>query len=144
MGFFAYPPEKVYSFRGICKKPLLGVVFPLGAVILWHTSGIIVSMLLPFIGVLLIQVLSERLLVRRFGPLLSPVTGLIYTAFRVFHLILLLVYWQKAAALLVPETHTTITALLGMNALFWSCNLLFLVSIPLPRMVMFRSRMHHT
>lgn len=123
---------------------LIGLVFPLGVVILWHTNEVIQSMLLPFIGVLLVQIMSERLLVRSFGPLLSPMTGLIYTVFRIVHLILLSVFWQRPITLLVPVIHATVTGVLGTNMLFWSCNLLFLISIALPRVARFHSSLHRT
>ncbi len=92
------------------------------------------SALLPYMLVLLVQIPSERALTRRFGPDMSPITGLIYTSYRVWQLWYLQGY---IAATPGPITlaHDVARGLLLFGLGFWTVNLLFLAGVALPRTV---------
>ncbi len=113
---------------------IVSIALPAVAVLVWRDDPAIRAALLPYMLVLLVQIPSERALTRRFGPDMSPITGLIYTSYRVWQLWYLQGY---IAATPGPITlaHDVARGLLLFGLGFWTVNLLFLAGVALPRTV---------
>ena len=116
---------------------LLGLVLPAAALLVWGRHDAAVRRTLaPYALVLLWQVLVEFAFARAFFPNIVIFVGLIYTAHRIRQL-------RRAreafAAAREPAGlgRGAVRGLLLAGLVFWSCNLVFLLAVMLPRVTEF-------
>ena len=116
---------------------LLGLVLPAAALLAWgRRDGAVRGALAPYAVVLLWQVLVEVAFARAFFPNVVIFTGLIYTAYRIWQL--------RRARQAFPATRgpagfgrRATRGLLVAGLVFWSANLVFLLTVMVPRVTEF-------
>lgn len=114
---------------------LVGLALPALALALWGRQGAVRRALLPYVGILLVQLLTEWWFTREFGWHMGPLVGLIYTAYRIAQL------GNARRAFAGGENlgpgQRAVQGLLGLASIFWSANLVLLVMVVLSRVVSF-------
>ncbi len=104
---------------------LTSVVFPLLALIRWRRYQNVRAVLLPYLGLLLVQIPTEILFTQLFFPNMVALIGMVYTSYRVYQLS----YFRR---MLVhhglSHTHQRAVHMLLLAGLcFWSANFVFLL-----------------
>lgn len=112
---------------------VVGLVLPTLALARWGRQEVVRRVLLPYVGILLVQLLTEWWFTQTFGWYMGPLTGLIYTTYRIGQLRSA----RKSLALSRPYQpgRHVLLGLLGLAFTFWSANLAMLVMVALPRVV---------
>lgn len=112
----------------------LGLVLPLGALCVWGRHTSVRAALLPYVLVLLVQIVVEVLFARIFFPNIVIVVGFVYTLYRIWRL------WGVRSVFVLAAQPTglaksLVATVLSASLVFWSFNALFLTVIMIPRLV---------
>lgn len=104
---------------------LVALVLPATAVAVWRRWSHVRQVFLSYMGVLIIQVATESVFIRRGLPTMNLVVGFVYTTYRVWQL------WQSDRLIDAQEQPTgtkrgIIRAILLAGVTFWSLNWLIL------------------
>lgn len=107
------------------------LLLPLLALIVWGRQPAVRQVLLPYVGLLLVHIFSERIFMNLFFPSMSVLIGIVYSAFRI---------WQARTLRNYVGTHSaptgralrSVTLLLTMGGYLWALNLLLLLVWRLP------------
>ncbi len=113
---------------------LIGVVLPFVGIWVWRGDRQIRTILGFYLFVLIVQIITEQALSAFWFPSLVAVTGMIYTLFRVAQL------WQARQQVLKTTppgqpSRRRFVRFLWILLVFWSLNLLVLLTISLPAIV---------
>ncbi len=113
---------------------VVALLLPLLALAFYGRYSSVRLALLPYVLVLIAQILTEVLFMRMFVSNIVVVTGLVYTSYRLWQL------WSSRKYFRAMERPTgfgrgAVGALLSLGLIFWAANLLFLSLIALPRVV---------
>lgn len=106
-------------------------VLPIGAAVVWGRYRSVRQVLLPWIGVLAIQILSEYLFTATLFVGISFFIGTCYSSFRVWQLWYARRYFATTSRP-AGVVRNLVDGLLAMGALLWGANLFFLFFARLP------------
>lgn len=114
---------------------LLGLVLPGVALAVWgRGDGAVCRALVPYASVLLWQVLVEVVFARAFFPNIVIFVGLLYTAHRIWQLRRSRRSFAASRGAMKPGRRL-VHGLLTVSLVFWSANLVFLLTVMLPRVL---------
>jgi len=114
---------------------ILTLALPLLALVAWGRHASIRQALLPYALVLVVQIATESALTRQLSPKAVVLTGLVYTSYRLWHLVR-----ARAALAAAPApsglARRGVDFILLAGLVFWSANLLVLLAIMAGRTLM--------
>jgi hypothetical protein len=109
----------------------LGLVLPLLAWIYWWQEQELRYLWGVYLGVLVVQIITEQLLSVIWIPSVVVTVGTIYTAFRIWQLITLQSLFSSRSSLKVAKKRLQ-RVLAWLLLLYWGANLIFLVTAAWP------------
>ena len=115
---------------------ILSLALPVVALVIWGRNAGVRGVLLPYLLVLVAQIVVEMVLAGVFFPNIVVLTGLAFTLFRLGQLVSARRAFAAAGAA-GRYGRACVGIILSLGLLFWSGNLAFLVLVALPRVLRF-------
>ncbi len=112
----------------------VSLVLPVAALAGFGRCGAVRRALLPYVLVLVVQILVEMSLSAAFVPNIVVLTGVVFTGYRIWRLF----GARRDFAAAPPPSRSarvSVGAMLSLGLVLWAANLAFLLLVALPRVV---------
>lgn len=112
---------------------MIGLVLPAAALVIWIKHASVRQALLPYMLALIVQLAIEPVFSTVFFHLIAVLIGIVYTVYRLWQI-------RQAQAIIAdaptlgPRSRQIIRSILMLALVFWSANVVMLLTLQLPRL----------